>query len=137
MGLAGCPCGVFSWSPPSTVQRQSPAALMSPARASRRFGIFAEAAHFAIHVLETGQREWLARFARGGAGFDGLDHSVTTEGLPSGTDLLHDPLGGVLVADGQEAGEPGPVRVDIRGREIPVRVVKFPFVRDNTVQPGI
>ncbi|MFN7182609.1 MAG: glycine cleavage system aminomethyltransferase GcvT [Thermomonas haemolytica] len=35
------------------------------------------------------------------------------------------------------AGDPGQVRVDIRGREIPVRVVKFPFVRDNTVQPGI
>ena len=35
------------------------------------------------------------------------------------------------------SGEPGQVRVDIRGREVPVRVVKFPFVRDNTVQPGI
>ncbi len=35
------------------------------------------------------------------------------------------------------AGEPGEVRVDIRGKEVPVRVVKFPFVRDNTVQPGI
>ncbi|MFT4178151.1 MAG: glycine cleavage system aminomethyltransferase GcvT [Thermomonas sp.] len=35
------------------------------------------------------------------------------------------------------AGEPGDVRVDIRGREVPVRVVKFPFVRDNTIQPGI
>lgn len=35
------------------------------------------------------------------------------------------------------AGEPGDVRVDIRGKEVPVRVVKFPFVRDNTVQPGI
>jgi aminomethyltransferase len=35
------------------------------------------------------------------------------------------------------AGEPGQVRVDIRGREVPVRVVAFPFVRDNTVQPGI
>ncbi|WP_240098202.1 glycine cleavage system aminomethyltransferase GcvT [Thermomonas flagellata] len=35
------------------------------------------------------------------------------------------------------AGEPGAVRVDIRGREVPVRVVAFPFVRDNTVQPGI
>jgi len=41
------------------------------------------AAHFAIHVLESGQREWLARFARGGSGFSGLDHSVTTEGLPA------------------------------------------------------
>jgi len=35
------------------------------------------------------------------------------------------------------AGEPGDVRVDIRGREIPVRVVKFPFVREGKVQEGI
>jgi aminomethyltransferase len=34
-------------------------------------------------------------------------------------------------------GAPGEVRVDIRGREVPVRVVRFPFVRDNAVQPGI
>lgn len=35
------------------------------------------------------------------------------------------------------AGELGTVRVDIRGREVPVRLVKPPFVRDNTIQPGI
>jgi len=35
------------------------------------------------------------------------------------------------------AGDPGEVRVDIRGREVPVRVVKFPFVRDGKPQPGI
>ncbi len=35
------------------------------------------------------------------------------------------------------AGEPGQVRVDIRGREVPVRVVKFPFVRDGQAQPGV
>ena len=35
------------------------------------------------------------------------------------------------------AGEPGDVRVDIRGREVPVRVVKFPFVREGQAQPGI
>lgn len=35
------------------------------------------------------------------------------------------------------AGEPGEVRVDIRGREVPVRVVKFPFVRDGKAQEGI
>jgi len=29
------------------------------------------------------------------------------------------------------------VRVDIRGREVPVRVVKFPFVRDGKPQAGI
>ena len=35
------------------------------------------------------------------------------------------------------AGAPGDVRVDIRGREVPVRVVKFPFVRDNAAQSGV
>ncbi len=35
------------------------------------------------------------------------------------------------------AGDPGEVRVDIRGKEIPVRVVKFPFVRDGQPQPGV
>ena len=35
------------------------------------------------------------------------------------------------------AGTPGNVRVDIRGREVPVRVVKFPFVRDGKPQDGI
>jgi aminomethyltransferase len=35
------------------------------------------------------------------------------------------------------AGDPGAVRVDIRGREVPVRVVKFPFVRDGKAQEGI
>ena len=35
------------------------------------------------------------------------------------------------------AGTPGDVRVDIRGREVPVRVVKFPFVREGKAQDGI
>ncbi len=35
------------------------------------------------------------------------------------------------------AGEPGAVRVDIRGKEVPVRVVKFPFVREGQAQPGV
>ncbi|MBS0216485.1 MAG: glycine cleavage system aminomethyltransferase GcvT [Proteobacteria bacterium] len=35
------------------------------------------------------------------------------------------------------AGETGDVRVDIRGKEVPVRVVKFPFVRDGKIQDGI
>ena len=34
-------------------------------------------------------------------------------------------------------GADGGVRVDIRGKEIPVRVVKFPFVREGKVQDGI
>lgn len=34
-------------------------------------------------------------------------------------------------------GRAGNVRVDIRGREVPLRVVKFPFVRDGQAQPGV
>jgi len=35
------------------------------------------------------------------------------------------------------AGEPGEVRVDIRGREVPVRIAKYPFVRDGKPRDGI
>jgi aminomethyltransferase len=35
------------------------------------------------------------------------------------------------------AGEPGDIRVDIRGRELPVRLVKYPFVRDGKPCDGI
>jgi len=35
------------------------------------------------------------------------------------------------------SGVPGDIRVDIRGREVPVRVVKFPFVREGKPQEGI
>jgi aminomethyltransferase len=34
-------------------------------------------------------------------------------------------------------GEPGDVRVDIRGKEVPVRVVRYPFVRDGQPCEGI
>ena len=35
------------------------------------------------------------------------------------------------------AGDPGDVHVEIRGRALPVRVVRFPFVREGQPQPGI
>ncbi len=35
------------------------------------------------------------------------------------------------------AGDVGQVSVDIRGRLVPVRVVKFPFVREGQPQPGV
>ncbi len=34
-------------------------------------------------------------------------------------------------------GHAGNVRVDIRGKDVPVRVVKFPFVRDGQAQDGV
>ena len=44
-------------------------------------------------------------------------------------------LGKAIALARLPAGKPGAVHVDIRGREVPVRVVKFPFVRDG--QPCI
>jgi aminomethyltransferase len=35
------------------------------------------------------------------------------------------------------AGAPGDIRVEIRGKEVPVRIVKFPFVREGKAQDGI
>jgi len=35
------------------------------------------------------------------------------------------------------AGAPGDVRVDIRGREVPVRLLKYPFVRDGKPCEGV
>ena len=35
------------------------------------------------------------------------------------------------------AGDLGLVSVDIRGREVPVRMVQFPFVREGQAQPGV
>lgn len=35
------------------------------------------------------------------------------------------------------AGEPGAVSVDIRGRLVPARVVRAPFVREGAAQPGV
>jgi len=46
-------------------------------------------------------------------------------------------LGKAIALARVPAGEPGQVRVDIRGREVPVRVVKYPFVREGRPQPGV
>jgi aminomethyltransferase len=35
------------------------------------------------------------------------------------------------------AGDVGAVEVDIRGKRVPVRVVKYPFVREGVVQDGV
>jgi len=48
------------------------------------------------------------------------------------------PTLGLAIAMGRiPAGDPGVVRVDIRGREVPLRVVRMPFVRDGKAQPGV
>jgi flavin reductase (DIM6/NTAB) family NADH-FMN oxidoreductase RutF len=56
--------------------------LWSPARASARFPIFAQAAFYCIHVLGTEQAPLATRFLRGGDGFAGLDVDLSPEGMP-------------------------------------------------------
>ena len=65
-----------------------PLVLWSPAKSSSRFAIFANAPAFSIHVLGADQADIAARFIKGGAGFDGLDHDLTDQGVPVLTDVL-------------------------------------------------
>jgi flavin reductase (DIM6/NTAB) family NADH-FMN oxidoreductase RutF len=66
----------------AAVSLDPPLVLWSPARASQRFAVFAQAAFYTIHVLGADQQEMSARFHRGGGGFDGLDLQAAPEGMP-------------------------------------------------------
>ena len=57
----------------ASVSLDPPLVLWSPARASRRFGAFEAARHYAIHVLGEDQEALCARFSHAGHDFDGLD----------------------------------------------------------------
>lgn len=72
----------------SSVSLDPPLVLWSLARASARFSHFADARHYAIHILHAAQACLIARFLRGGAGFDGLDTPLNDEGVPLITDAL-------------------------------------------------
>jgi flavin reductase (DIM6/NTAB) family NADH-FMN oxidoreductase RutF len=67
----------------AAVSLDPPLVLWSPAKASSRYGIFAAAPFFAIHVLGAEQADIGTRFLRGGAGFDGLSHGAAPEGMPT------------------------------------------------------
>lgn len=72
----------------AAVSLDPPLVLWSPAKSSTRFAHFAEARHYAIHILDRAHGDWLTRFARGGAGFHGLSHEISPEGVP----LIHGAL---------------------------------------------
>jgi aminomethyltransferase len=65
--------------------------------------------------------------------------AVTTAGgageILSGT--FSPTLGRAIALARVPAGDPGAVSVDMRGRQLPLRVVKYPFVRDGQAQPGV
>ncbi len=66
----------------ASVSMDPPLVLWSPARSSSRFAHFEAARHYAIHILAADHTEWMPRFARDGAGFEGLEHEVNPEGVP-------------------------------------------------------
>ena len=80
-GPGGEPVGITANSFAS-VSLDPPLVLWSPARSSRRFAAFAEAGHFAIHVLAQDQQAVCDAFVRAEGGFDAVPWSEGPEGLP-------------------------------------------------------
>ena len=66
----------------SSVSMDPPLVLWSPARASRRFAVFAGAEHFAIHVLAADQRDLAWAVAGNGAALAGMDLGLNADGVP-------------------------------------------------------
>lgn len=66
----------------SSVSLDPPLVLWSPAKASKRFDYFKDAPHFAIHVLDSHQREICDGFTRDKHAFDGLDWVTGEHGVP-------------------------------------------------------
>lgn len=56
--------------------------LWSPAKSSSRFAVFAQANHFAIHVLGAEQRDMAAHFVRHGTDFDATGWEAGPGGAP-------------------------------------------------------
>ncbi len=78
---AGRPVGITANSF-AALSLEPPLVMWAPARFSRRFEAFAQAGHFAIHVLAADQL-WLARhFARDGFDFDLPDMCEGLGGAP-------------------------------------------------------
>lgn len=66
----------------ASVSLDPPLVLWSPARASRRFDAFADAEHFAIHVLSDAQIDLCRRFSNDGFDFEDLDWTEGETGAP-------------------------------------------------------
>lgn len=66
----------------SAVSLDPPLVLWSLALSARRAPHYLEATDYAIHVLPVSDQGLLARFARDGAGFAGLDFARNAQGVP-------------------------------------------------------
>jgi len=76
-GPAGITANSFA-----SVSLDPPLVLWSPAKASRRFALFAGAQNFAIHVLAADQRALADAFTRSAHAFDDLDWAPDADGVP-------------------------------------------------------
>jgi flavin reductase (DIM6/NTAB) family NADH-FMN oxidoreductase RutF len=66
----------------TSVSMEPPLVLWCPAKWSRRYAPFAQARHFAIHILGADQRDVAEGFSREGAAFAGLDWAPDAQGVP-------------------------------------------------------
>ncbi|MEM6307615.1 MAG: flavin reductase family protein [Pseudomonadota bacterium] len=66
----------------ASVSLTPPLVLWSPAKSSRRHDVFAEAPHFAIHVLATDQEHIASGFVKEANAFSGFDWGRNAHGVP-------------------------------------------------------
>jgi flavin reductase (DIM6/NTAB) family NADH-FMN oxidoreductase RutF len=66
----------------SSISLEPPLVMWAAARRSRRFPAFAEARHYAIHVLRAEQKSLCELFARNGFGLADVAHEVNDHGVP-------------------------------------------------------
>ncbi len=66
----------------ASISLDPPLVMWSPAKSSRRHDVFAEAAHFAIHVLSSDQRAVADGFVREANAFTALDWHRSDNGTP-------------------------------------------------------
>lgn len=67
----------------SSVSLDPPLVLWSIARRAARYDAFAQAEHFAIHILSAEQRGIAAHFVSDGGGFDQFDWAPDENGTPA------------------------------------------------------
>jgi len=66
----------------ASVSLDPPLVLWSPAKFSKRYNAFANAPHFAIHVVDADQADLCQRFAQDGTAFDGTDWQLGAQNVP-------------------------------------------------------
>lgn len=66
----------------ASVSLDPPLILWSPARYSRRFGAYANAGHFAVHVMASEQDALARAFSANGDAWEGIDWVENAHGVP-------------------------------------------------------